>query len=636
MHNLQVLFFARLFFKVVLFLLFMMNDVKANHSLEHISLSNQVQQLLTVSDEKVPAETVNLLADKIFENSDHYSNDVIAKISFLSAVVASNRGNINNVLFFAERGLAANCVDKRINVSLLLKLAEVYVAEKQYTQLLDLTKKVIEESMFIANVKYNLIALSYRSVAFSMLGQHKQALENLQKVEQGIDNSELSEQIELLTILALAYHNLRDYQTSLTMQLKILKLRFELNQKNNIDQTYLYLGYAYFYLQRFDDAYNAFWEAKQSAELKFAPINVAQAEKGLGVVLLTQKNYRASLLHLQKANEVFLKYNMLVPHIESSVALAKAKLSTNEKSEAYALLTEVIVRLAGTDISLEYSGFYRMVAEMYFAQQEYQIAYQWLDKYSQVTLAKFNSNKKTANLLTSMPRNKMNDIDNSSPRQESKRLAVKLAETSELSGSFVGKYNKQRLLIISLSISVVVLFIVLIISFIRLRAQKVNLAYDEAERPSYIMHNPTQTKFHYQSSFKKARNFRYPLGVGYLTIDNWQELTFHFNQKIIKEVIKEISSVINQQIDEFDYAGLLSENEFLLLFEYQNNQAVDEKLKKIAQAINTRSFASLGEFSIVIKFSLNTPGFKDIDPYLFLGSVTEVLKNEQLNQPKTS
>lgn len=611
----------------MLLLLVVISSAHANDSSEQISLSNQVQQLLKVNSEMLTNDEVGFLYDKIINNRQHYSNDVIAKVFLLSARVASNQGDINKVLLLSQKGLAVNSLDKTTKLSLLLKLAEVYVAKKQYKQLLELTQLAVAESSLYPNIKYNLLSLSYRSVAFAMLGNHQKALENLQQVEQGISNSDYTEHIELLTILALAYHHLSDYQTSLTMQLNILKLRFEIGQKNNLDQTYLYLGYAYFYLERFDDAYNAFWEAKKAAELNEAPIYIAHAEKGLGLVLLTQQNFSKSFPHFQQANAIFYQHNMLSERIESSVALAKAKLAANETIEAYALLVEVMKQLNGKDIAREYAGFYRMVAKMYFSQNDYQRAYQWLMKDNQVLLGKFKANKKAANIVNSLSR-LSTEQNQPEPIEESKRLAVKLAENSELSTSFVSKYQKQKLIIVILSSLVFLSLLLWVGFFFRCRAQKINLAYEEVEKPSYSMAGPIKTKSYYQQSFKKSRNFQYPLSVGYLVIDNWQELVFHFTSKTIDEVKKDIASVINYQISEFDTAGLLSDGKYLLLFEHQSSQDVSEKLEKLVQAINTRAFANLGDFTLTMKYSLNTPNFKDIDPYLFLARISESIDSE--------
>ena len=285
--------------KVQLLSFFFVSMTLAQPAPEQATLSNQVQQLSKVNDETIDFETVNSLSEKIINNQHDYSNDILAKVYLLSARAASNQGNINNVFDFAKKGLAANSLDKKIKLALLFKLADVYVAQKEYKQLLEVTQEAVRNSEYSRSVKYRLLSLSYRSVAFSMLGKHQQALVDLQQVELRIGKSDLTEHIELLTILALAYHHLGDYQTSLTMQLKILKLRFEMDQKKNIAQTYLYLGYAYFYLQRYDDAYNVFWESKKSALNNGATINVAHADKWLGIVLISQQQFRAAIEPLE-------------------------------------------------------------------------------------------------------------------------------------------------------------------------------------------------------------------------------------------------------------------------------------------------------------------------------------------------
>lgn len=215
-----------------------------------------------------------------------------------------------------------------------------------------------------------------------------------------------------------------------------------------------------------------------------------------------------------------------------------------------------------------------------------------------------------------------------------KRLAVKLAENSELSSSFTGKYQKQRAIIITLSAVTCILLLTLIALFWKLRVKKVNQAYEEVEKPSYAMDTPMQTKFNYQLVFKKARKFQYPLNVGYLVVENWQELIFHFNSKTINEVTKDLASVINEHIKDFDYVGLLNEGEYLLLFEHQSNEEANDKLDKLVQAINTRAFANLGDFSVAMKYSVNMADFKDIDPYLFLARIAESVNIAQVNSSK--
>lgn len=619
-----------------LFVFFVTSHAHAQVPSELIRLSNEVQQLIKVNDEKINADTVMNLTKKILSDRQHYSNDILAKVFLLSANVASNQGDINKVFHFAKQGLAVNSRDKKIQLSLLLKLAEVHVAKKEYELLLQLTQNTVNNSENSHSDKHYLLSLSYRSVAFAMLGQHQQALVDLQKVELGISKSELTEHIELLTILSLAYYRLADYQTSLTMQLKILKLRFEMKQVANIDQTYLYLGNAYFYLLRFDDAYNAFWESKKYAERKKAPISVAHAQKWLGLVLLKQHDFSAAIQPLEQAVLVFEHAGITSEYIESLTALAKAKLGNQQAEEAFTLLRKVLELLDGKDIDIKFAGFYGMVAEMHYAQNNYLKAYQWREKFSQVLLEKLENNKKTSSLAYGKSHLIIGNNPIVVPIEESRKLAVKLAGNSELSSSFISKFEKQRLIIISLSALTILLLMTLIGLFLRLRSQRIQLAYEDVERTRHVMANPMQTKFDYQLSFKKARKYQYPLTVGYLMVVNWQELEFHFNSKNISEVSKDIASVINEQLTEFDYAGLLNKGEYLLLLEHQTVEEASAKLDKLVQAVNTRSFATLGDFSVTMKYSLNRPDFKDIDPYLFLARIAESVNIKQVNQSQVS
>lgn len=623
MTSQRLFFFIISTIKLVILSSVLTVNIHAQSSSGHVILTNQVLKLLKINSETLNTDTVQKLSAKIIDNRQHYSYDILAKIFLLSANVASNQANINQVHDFAQSGLSVNSRDKKIKLLLLLKLAEVYVARKQYQQLLILIQTAVNNSEYSRNIKHQLLLLSYRSVAFAMLGKHQQALADLQQVERGISKSELTEHIELLTILSLVYHHLSDYQTSLTMQLKILKLRYETGQVENLDKTYLYLGYAYFYLQRFDDAYNAFWQSKKHADHKQAPISTAYASKGLGVTLLTQQQFPATIESLEQAITIFKRNDMRDEQIESMVALVKAKLGLEQISDGYTLLNQVIVLLDGKDISLQYAGFYSMVAEMHLAQKNYQSAYLWQEKHSKVLLTKLHDMKKVsifAHGLSHLIAGPQAIIE---PIEESRDLAVKLAQSRELSSSFFEKYQKQRTIIISLSALVCLLLMTLLGFFLRLKAQRINLAYEEIEKPSYAMAGSMQTKLDYQLAFKKARKFQYPLSVGYLVVENWQELAFHFNNKRIKEVSKDIASLINEQLTAFDYAGLLNQGEYLLIFEYLSSDEAYMKLDKLVQTLNSRSFANLGSFSITMKYSLRSPDYKDIDPYLFLARIAE-------------
>jgi tetratricopeptide (TPR) repeat protein len=172
-----------------------------------------------------------------------------------------------------------------------------------------------------------------------MLGQHAKALVDLQQVETVIQqNAAFSEHISLLTILANAYYHLGDYQTALTVQLKILKLQFNLNELSNIDQTYFHLANAYYRLNRLNDAYTAFWEAKKYAIKKNTPIYVGYASQGLSLILLRQKQYALAKAEAVQAKALFYQYNLATPHLESMIILAQIYHAIKQEDQRFSLL----------------------------------------------------------------------------------------------------------------------------------------------------------------------------------------------------------------------------------------------------------------------------------------------------------
>ena len=123
-----------------------------------------------------------------------------------------------------------------------------------------------------------------------------------------------------------------------------------------------------------------------------------------------------------------------------------------------------------------------------------------------------------------------------------------------------------------------------------------------------------------------ARKYNYPLTLGYISITNWQELTFQFNKKTVSEVNRGIARLINEQLNEFESAGLINNGEYLLLFPHQNKENVTKTVENLVSALKLRFFANLGEFSVIIAYSIESPDFQDIDPYIFLSRLSSSIK----------
>ncbi|NQY87232.1 MAG: hypothetical protein HRT51_05670 [Colwellia sp.] len=137
----------------------------ANNSLlSQEELIIQVEHLFKQNAETLNYRKVIELSNKIINPRSNYPSEIVAKTYLLLANVASNKGELETALQFINDGLAV-------------------AAKKQYQQLLTTVQQVIDSPQNKQNSKNFLLALSYRSVAFAMLGQHVQALIDLQKVE---------------------------------------------------------------------------------------------------------------------------------------------------------------------------------------------------------------------------------------------------------------------------------------------------------------------------------------------------------------------------------------------------------------------------------------------------------------------
>ena len=93
---------------------------------------------------------------------------------------------------------------------------------------------------------------------------------------------------------------------------------------------------------------------------------------------------------------------------------------------------------------------------------------------------------------------------------------------------------------------------------------------------------------------------------------------------MISEVNKTLATLINEHMGEFDQSGQINDGEYIVLFPHQSRGQAQAKFEKLIDALKVRFFANLGEFSVNIRFSLDTPAVQDIDPYIFLSRLSDV------------
>ncbi|NQZ21370.1 MAG: hypothetical protein HRT53_04875 [Colwellia sp.] len=568
--------------------------------------------------EALSYEKIIILSRNIIESRESYSNKTLGKMFVLLSDVANNKGEYTDAFQFAQDGLTLLGLENSIKLNLLLKITDGYYKKENYQQAQRVAANVIVIADHIEDLKFRLIALSYRAVAYALQNKNDFALDDLKQVEQLlINNPQYADHLTLLEILSTAHYYLGDYQTSLTMENKLLTLRFDLEKTSSINKTYLNLARTYLRLNLLDDAYNAYWEARKHSREKKAPIQVAYAELGLAEVLLQQKEYQNAYKSLLSAAKIFKDRNLTKPYLSTLIFLANTTHSLDKSAlyHQYLLQAELIAK--DVNLSIKQSQLYLLLSNMYQQHHDYPNALKMHKRYLEI----FKSAYKKHNQSTITTNN-----EELNANVKSRNLLLKLAEKSKLRSQFTSKYIQQKQMIYLLIVTIILLLLIFSFFMLRHRRLRLNKVYDEVDQPIDFLASPFQTKNIYQLNYKMARKFDYPLAIGYLSIVNWQELSFHFNDKVMLEVSKTLAIIFNEYRGEFDTMGMINDGEYLLLCPHQEEEEIVEKLTRIVTTIKGRVFANLGEHSVKIGYAYGTPLAQDIDPYIFLSRLSESTK----------
>lgn len=599
---------------------FSANTVAADESLTVIEQNiAKVERLFLLEPELLENEEVVQLSQDIIQNRSFYDNNTVGKVFSLLADAAMNKGDLSRAMQFSLDGESLTNIDTTLRLTLMLKITSGYYFKGKFKQAQQMAEQSVSLATQLDNPTFLVKALSYRSMTNALNLKHQQALSDLEQVKQYLtEHQEFSDHIAVLNVLANAHFYIGDYQTSVTLYNRILKLRYDLSKENNIERTYYDLARSYLSMGRLDDAYHGFWKAITLAEKKNAPIRVAYGKMGLGQVLLLQHEAALSLEQLLTAKTLFHGQNLSHPYLTTLIALVKVSQKLDKKADAYQYLTEAEIVAERVELTHGQIELYALLAQMYQDKQQFAKALDSQIKYTEL-LNKFSFS----------PQKLFKTMDTEILESEKRRdMSLGMAEETDLKNQFTQKYQQQKSIIIFLIAVVILMFIAMLYIGLRARALRLNQQYDEVEKPLDYIATPSQTKKFYQQHYKMARKYEYPLMVGYFSIDNWQELEFQFNKRVIAEVSRTISTLVNEYSGEFDQVGLINQGEYLFLCPHQNAQYLKEIFEKLTEALKVQFFANLGEFSIKISYDYQSPSIQDIDPYIFLSRLSESTRAE--------
>jgi tetratricopeptide (TPR) repeat protein len=576
------------------------------------SANHPVALYLAGDIESLPKEAFTL-AEKIINNPSLYTTTTQAGAYDLLAEIYTQQHNINKATRMAKKGLTLKNVELTTQLHLSLKVAVSYFYEENYDALTSAANKIVSQARKSLDKKVYLLAVSYRALGNALTKQYALAYKDISVIEGIINrNSKYAEDFRLIDAVAKTYTALGDYSQALKMRQKILGLRFSLSKKSELAQTYYNLGAAYQSLGLLNDAYNAYWESIQQAKVASNKKGEIMAQLALGRILLLQKEY-------VEAYQVFNPIHQLLTeqreacqacYFDVTVGLAHANLYTKRTRAGYQLLEDALLLDQGKPAQYEHVEFYRLISLMYGAEGDFKSAFHYLTNY--ITLI---------NEYSTAEQEKVTYHQMSQAKAYVKEDNIH--QSSQLAENYEAKFISQEQTILLLSLLIFLFFASTGMYIFHRRTKLVHSNYEEIERPIYYLESPAKTKQIYKLYFKMSRKYEYPLSIGYIAIDNWQELSLRFNKKILAEINKGIATIINGKISEFDAAGLINQGEYLVLFPHQSLSDVMVKFKQLKEVLCITLFANLGDFPVNICFAIDEPDIQDIDPYLFLSRLSD-------------
>lgn len=592
------------------------NQHRSNKILENLKhLDNYLNTHHTKNDKQNALK----LANTIINTRQKYNATDIAKAYLLLADITLAKGDIIQAFQFAQDGLALTIQPLEIRLELLLITVQGYYEQGKFQRVKAIAERILSfvEHENEKYVSYRLRALGYRGMVYALISDYPNALTDLRQIDFLLEqHTDLAEQIDLLGIISTAYYYLGDYDTAIAIRLKLLNLNYENADASKLGEHHYALATTYQKLNRLDDAYNAFWQAKMQAEKTNSPIKLAYASLGLGQILYLQKAYKSALDYLKEAEVVFDEKSLTKAYLSNTIALIKVHQALNNNAQADIYLKRAENILNYTDLTNDQIALYQLLSRYYIRQQQPEKAWQLLNQY--ITLYSLSEKKRNSFLDELFTVKK--------ERSNNHKATLQLVLKTELQAEYAEKFKKKNQLTSTLILIIIGLTSAILFLILKQRNQDINDNDTSNNFVNSYFPDARETKQLYQKSYKMARKYNYPLSIGYLLIHNWNDLKYQCNKKELAEVQRTIATVINEYMGEFDQAGLLNEGEYILLFPHQSVNQIQQLVSALNDALKVRFFANLGEVIVNISYAVDNLNVQDIDPFIFLSHLTESIR----------
>lgn len=520
-------------------------------------------------------------------------------------------------LAYALHGLALNLDDKWLKLKLLQITMQVYYQQGLFGKMSAASQQLLQlaSASNEGDLAFQVLALSYSAIANAEFGDNQRVSEYITDVEQLLlANQFLLAQPELVEAVANTYQHLQHFHTASLLFDKALRLRYSQNNMVNIERSYLAVAQSYLQQQKFDDALTTFEQVKRLGLEKKSALMLAHAHLGEAQVYFARQYFQQALNLALLAEQTYQKHQLKGQQFKTVtlIAVLFQQQANTEQAEFWA--RKALALAGNVPVNSSHSMLYKLLAEQRVDQARFKQALSYYQRYMTLEQQFHHNNfiKDHASLLTS---------------QLNQNLMLKMSELNEVKANYQKKFATQEQVILALMATAFIFMFTTALFLVKKRRLAISVLNDD--KPTNSLKSPTETKHCYQLQYKMARKYHYPLSIAYIAIENWQELSFHFNDKVLKEVANDIAVLLSESIDEFETIGTINgASEFVLLCPHQSISEIKLRILALVNIIEANHFANLGDFSLKVNYRCGEPEAKDIDPYIYLSKLCAKQESE--------
>ncbi|EDQ01622.1 tetratricopeptide repeat-containing diguanylate cyclase [Shewanella benthica] len=462
----------------------------------------------------------------------------------------------------------------------------------------------------------------HKATIFVAYHEYQQALDIISL------NSSLVEKLKDVELKAKTYIRLAGLYSAIQAfdevkqyALKVVKLGSGISLKNQCHAK-LYLAVSELKLGILDNASRGFEASSQFCRLNGFLLIDAMSIKGLGMVELEKGNYSNANLFFIDALLSYqpFQYMLEINHIYALLSESYLGLKKIEKAKEYA---EIVIELPDEPSNLEFKKrATKVLAEIYNKRGDFELAYQYMEKYQGISTALLDDTKAKANAY------QMAKFENGEKNREINLLNKDRELYTAKAALTESKRRNERMMNTLIFGGLVVLAIFALVMTVQKRKYKQLAQYDAL---TGIFNRGTAQNIA-EYSFIKTASKREMFSVIMFDLDHFKRINDNYGHGTGDWILKKVAEVINKASRSDDVFARFGSEEFALFLPNTDEakaKIMAEEYRGLIQSIETRF--SGHNFAITASFGVSTSSEDDLslDPLLHRADIAMYHSKEQ-------